>query len=424
MTEKLYYSDPFQKTFTAAVLACEAEKDRFAVVLDRTSFYPEGGGQPADTGALGEAEVLDVRERDGVIRHLCSRPLSVGAEVTGAIDWERRFDHMQQHSGEHIVSGFLCRRYGCDNVGFHMGHDLVTIDFNFPHPAGGPAGHRGGGQRLSLGGPGRGDRLSQRGGPGTGSLPQQEVHPRGGAAGDLSRGGLLRLLRHPRPLRRTGGAHQAPDLPEVPGRGAHRDGRRGPGPPVLRGGAGAEHEDLPPPQRQGPGTPPPRWSGAQRELYAIRGRLTALEEESFAQKAQALAGAGDVLLLEGEMSSESVRKLCAVVLETCGGRCAVFAGADGSWKYGRGPARRGPQAADKGPERRPERPGRRQERLRPGERRRQRGGDPRLSSPGGEVFHPLRKTRPRFPSERERTGPFGPVLLFSIDALFAPTSSP
>ena len=133
-TEKLYYQDSFLQTFTAQVLSCEAEKDRFAVVLHRTAFYPEGGGQPADTGTLGSVRVLDVREKDGVIRHLCDGPLAAGTEVTGTVDWERRFDHMQQHSGEHIVSGLICGRYGCDNVGFHMGHDLVTIDFNADIP--------------------------------------------------------------------------------------------------------------------------------------------------------------------------------------------------------------------------------------------------------------------------------------------------
>ena len=118
-TEKLYYADPFLTEFDAKVLACEAVKDGFAVVLDRTAFYPEGGGQPYDTGVLGGAEVLDVHERAGVITHKCTSPLPVGETVHGRLDWARRFDHMQQHSGEHICSGLICARYGCDNVGFH-----------------------------------------------------------------------------------------------------------------------------------------------------------------------------------------------------------------------------------------------------------------------------------------------------------------
>ena len=133
-TEKLYYADPFLTEFDARVLACEAVKDGFAVVLDRTAFYPEGGGQPYDTGVLGGAEVLDVHEKAGVITHKCASPLPVGAAVHGKIDWARRFDHMQQHSGEHICSGLICARYGCDNVGFHMGAESVTIDFNADIP--------------------------------------------------------------------------------------------------------------------------------------------------------------------------------------------------------------------------------------------------------------------------------------------------
>ncbi|WP_298035401.1 alanine--tRNA ligase-related protein [uncultured Dysosmobacter sp.] len=129
-TEKLYYADPFIKEFPATVLSCESGKTGYQVVLDCTAFYPEGGGQPADHGTLGAAAVTDVHEKGGVIFHTCDRPVEVGAIVTGAIDWSRRFDHMQQHSGEHICSGLICARFGCDNVGFHMGTDIVTIDFN------------------------------------------------------------------------------------------------------------------------------------------------------------------------------------------------------------------------------------------------------------------------------------------------------
>ena len=133
-TEKLYYADPFLTEFDARVLACEAEKGGYAVVLDRTAFYPEGGGQPYDTGVLGGAEVSEVHEKAGVVTHKCAAPLPVGAAVHGKIDRARRFDHMQQHSGEHICSGLICARYGCDNVGFHMGAESVTIDFNADIP--------------------------------------------------------------------------------------------------------------------------------------------------------------------------------------------------------------------------------------------------------------------------------------------------
>lgn len=98
--------------------------------LDRTAFYPEGGGQPADTGSLGEAAVLDVREKPEGIVHITDKPLKAGSRVNGIIDWERRFCHMQNHSGEHILSGIVHKHYGLDNVGFHMGKDEVTVDFN------------------------------------------------------------------------------------------------------------------------------------------------------------------------------------------------------------------------------------------------------------------------------------------------------
>ena len=129
-TRKLYYEDPFQKGFATTVVSCDAVKGGYAVVLAETAFYPEGGGQPYDTGVLGEANVLEVHEKGGVITHLCDKPLEVGKSVSGKIDWARRFDHMQQHSGEHICSGLICERFHCDNVGFHMGADVVTIDFN------------------------------------------------------------------------------------------------------------------------------------------------------------------------------------------------------------------------------------------------------------------------------------------------------
>ena len=129
-TEKLYYQDPFLREFTAHVLACELIIDAWRVTLDRTAFYPEGGGQPADHGTLGGVRVLEVHEKDGVIFHICDGPVETGTEAAGSVDWARRFDHMQQHSGEHIISGILCRLYHCDNVGFHLGAETVTIDYN------------------------------------------------------------------------------------------------------------------------------------------------------------------------------------------------------------------------------------------------------------------------------------------------------
>ena len=130
MTEKLFYEDSHMITFSAVVTACEKVGDYYEAVLDRTAFFPEGGGQYADTGVVDGVKVLDAHERDGVIYHKVERELAVGKQVEGTIDWEERFSKMQHHSGEHIVSGLVNAIYGYDNVGFHMGKDAVTMDFN------------------------------------------------------------------------------------------------------------------------------------------------------------------------------------------------------------------------------------------------------------------------------------------------------
>ena len=130
MTEKLFYEDSHMITFSAVVESCEKIGDYFEAVLDRTAFFPEGGGQYADTGVIDGVDVIDVQERQGIIYHKINGPLEVGKTVEGTIDWEERFSKMQQHSGEHIVSGLVHAAFGYDNVGFHMGKDAITMDFN------------------------------------------------------------------------------------------------------------------------------------------------------------------------------------------------------------------------------------------------------------------------------------------------------
>lgn len=127
---KLYYEDCMLREFIARVKDCREESGKYLVTLDATAFYPEGGGQACDLGTLGDAEVLDVQEKDGEVIHFCDRPVAVGTQVVGKIRWDRRFDLMQQHTGEHIVSGIVHRKFGYHNVGFHMGSDVVTIDFD------------------------------------------------------------------------------------------------------------------------------------------------------------------------------------------------------------------------------------------------------------------------------------------------------
>lgn len=131
-TEKLFEQDAYLRTFRATVRACEPSGKRWRVVLDRTAFYPEGGGQPGDQGVLDRVRVLDTRSKDGVIYHEVDAPLPVGAKVSGGIHWGLRRQHMQEHTGEHILSGLLHRFYGVQNVGFHMGAACTTLDLDKP----------------------------------------------------------------------------------------------------------------------------------------------------------------------------------------------------------------------------------------------------------------------------------------------------
>lgn len=137
MTEKLYYTDSHRKEFEARALSCEPRDKEdlskgYIVVLDRTTFFPEGGGQYADTGVLGNVRVTDVQEKNGIIYHYTDGPLDAGGQVHGVIDWEKRFESMQQHTGEHILSGIVHGRFGYNNVGFHLGADYCTMDFDGP----------------------------------------------------------------------------------------------------------------------------------------------------------------------------------------------------------------------------------------------------------------------------------------------------
>lgn len=156
MTRRLYYEDTYLTEFEAQVMSCQKAEGGYEVILDQTAFYPEGGGQPCDLGVLeiwkaekscvdeackagqpagaGEevprVQVLDVQEGGREVVHLCDKPLTEGARVYGKIDWTRRLTHMREHSGEHIISGIICKTHGYSNIGFHMGKEFVTIDFS------------------------------------------------------------------------------------------------------------------------------------------------------------------------------------------------------------------------------------------------------------------------------------------------------
>jgi alanyl-tRNA synthetase len=332
MTEKLYYADPLLREFTARVLSCEETKGGFAVVLDATAFYPEGGGQPADHGTLGAVSVLDVHEKDGEIVHLCDGGFEPGETVRGVIDWARRFDHMQQHSGEHICSGLICARFGCDNVGFHMGADIVTIDFNADIAWA---------DLMEI------ERRANQ--------YIYEDHP---IDINFYRGAALDAVeyRSKKPL--DGDvrivAFPGADCCACCGTHVARSGqvgvvkflscqkfREGVRIELLCGARAYRYLSATWEQNlrvaQSLSAKPTESARAvermEAELGALKLRAARLEGEVFAAVAARHANAGDVLLFEEDMSPESVRKLCDAVMNACGGRCAVFAGADGAWKY-------------------------------------------------------------------------------------------
>ena len=331
-TVKLYYENTFTQDFTAVVESCGAVKGGFAVVLDRTAFYPEGGGQPADHGTLGEARVLDVHEKDGVVTHLCDRELPVGAAVSGRIDWARRFDHMQQHSGEHIVSGMLCSTFHCDNVGFHMGADVVTIDYNaditweqvleveqranayiwedhpvhiwYPSPA-----------ELA-------------------ALPYRSKKELTGAVRITEFPGADMCACCGTHVERSGQV----GLVKFLSCQKFRDGVRL---ELLCGRRAADYLSACWEQARQigqslsvkPEASFPAVSRMQAELLHTKERAARLEEQSFAHTAAEYAGKGDTVLVTGPLEGDGARRLCDAVAQTCGGRCAVFAGEDGAYRY-------------------------------------------------------------------------------------------
>jgi alanyl-tRNA synthetase len=133
MTERLYYTAPYERSFQATVVACESRDGRTELLLDRTAFYPTSGGQPFDTGSIGDATVLDVIDRDdGEIVHVVDRSLAAGSAVAGAIDWDRRFDHMQQHTGQHVLSAAYDHLFKARTDSFHLGTTISTIDLGRP----------------------------------------------------------------------------------------------------------------------------------------------------------------------------------------------------------------------------------------------------------------------------------------------------
>lgn len=336
-TEKLYYADPFLKTFTATVLDCQPGKNGFVVTMDRTAFYPEGGGQPADQGTLDGAAVTDVHEKNGVVLHNVDSAVEIGKTVTGVIDWARRFDHMQQHSGEHICSGLICGRCHCDNVGFHMGTDMVTIDFNADIPW---------------------EELLE-----IEAQANQYIYEDHPIDIQFHRGAELDAIdyRSKKPLEGDVRIVAFPGADCCACCGTHvlRSGqvglvkflsvqkfREGVRIELLCGKRALNYLSRTWEQAKTIGQrlsvkPVDAAAAVERlenELSAAKLRCAQLEESVFAAIAQEQAGKGDVLLFQPPMKPDSVRKLADAAAKTCGGLAAVFAGEGIHYAYALGRA--------------------------------------------------------------------------------------
>ena len=331
-TVKLYYENAYTQDFTAVVQSCEAVKNGFAVTLDRTAFYPEGGGQPADHGTLGEARVLDVHEKDGVVTHLCDRALSVGAEVGGRIDWARRFDHMQQHSGEHIISGLLCSTFRCDNVGFHMGADVVTIDYNAPIT-----------WEQALEVERRANAYIWADHPIRIWYPSAEELAALPYRSKKELTGAVRITEFPGADRcACCGTHVSSSgqvgLLKLLSCQKFRDGVRL---ELLCGqraldclAAGWEQaRQIGQALSVKPQSAFAAVSRLQEELLSLKEKAARLEEADFAHVAAQYRGAGNVLHIAEPLDGDGARRLCDAIAKAAGGRCAVFAGQDGDYRY-------------------------------------------------------------------------------------------
>ena len=332
-TRKLYENDSHLRAFQAQVLSCVSAENGWDVILDQTAFYPEGGGQPWDTGVLGGTAVTAVLEKDGQILHRCAGPLQPGDTVSGEIDWSRRFDLMQQHSGEHIVSGLIHGTYGYDNVGFHMGQDIITIDFNgelMPEQL----------AEIET----RANEIVWQDLPVQVSYPDREALAALPYRSKKELTGQVRLVEYPgvdlcaccgTHVTRTGEIGLIRILSCQKFRGGVRM-------EMLCGGRALRHDQAVSVQNHRISNllsaKPLETAGAaermSQELGQLKYRLAQTEERLFRMQAETLTGAGDTLLLEPGLDPDGVRRLAIAVSETCGGRAAVFSGRDADgYKY-------------------------------------------------------------------------------------------
>lgn len=332
-TRRLYYEDVYKKEFEATVLECREAKKGYQVLLDESAFYPEGGGQPSDFGTLGEARVSEVYEKDGELLHYTDRPLEAGQTVTGRIDWEHRFDLMQQHSGEHMVSGLIHEKYGYDNVGFHMGSDVITIDFNGLLTEEQMAEIE---QRVN-------EKIwENRAVEITYPTPLELEELPYRSKKELT--GKVRIVRFPgvdlcaccgTHVTHTGEIGMVKLLSVV----KFRDGVRM---EMLCGKRVLNYLNMVSEQNHKVSVQlsakaektAEAVARMQEENFRLKGAVLRYEEEMNAVEAGKWENAGNVLLFKEGMEADSLRKLTDAVMNTCNGRCAVFSrNADGSYKY-------------------------------------------------------------------------------------------
>lgn len=327
--DALYYQDSHLRRFSAQVTGCQPVQGGFAVTLDQTAFYPEGGGQAFDQGTLNGIRVLEVRERDGVVLHLCAAPIALGQTVTGEIDWPRRFDLMQQHTGEHILSGLIHRRFGFHNVGFHMGADTVTIDFDGVIP-----------QDALPDLEAQVNEAIWQDLPVRAWFPAPEVLSRLPYRSKRPLTGLVRLVEVPgydlcaccgTHVARTGEIGLVKLLSWVK---FHQGVRM----EMVCGGRALSYLSRIYEQNRVVSqtfSAKPLETGAaalhmQQELAEAKARAGSLEARVFASLAEHYRGQKDVVLFEPDLQPEGVRRLADAVASVCSGRCVVLSGADGA----------------------------------------------------------------------------------------------
>lgn len=334
MTERIFETDVYCQGFEATVLACQPQKKKgYEVVLDRTAFYPEGGGQPGDRGSLNDVVVTDTQERGDEIVHLTDRPLEVGGTVTGQLDWPHRFSLMQNHSGEHIVSGIIHRRTGGNNVGFHMGSDTITVDLDVELNGEALTEIEAEANRQVWA-----NRVTQVFYPTAEELRQLDYRSKKELTGSV------RIVTFPgADTCACCGTHVARTgeigLIKLLSVQRFKEGCRI---EMLCGDRALEYVNRILEQNHqisvALSAKPMKTAASVERLQAentqMSYRLSEMEQAAFQSKADQLAGAGDVLLFEPPMAPDSVRKLAVAVMEVCGGQCAVFSGDEESgYKY-------------------------------------------------------------------------------------------